>query len=115
MEGFWTVQFAGVQGWDSGVVTLVNGQVLGGDSGFMYIGTYAQQGSMLIAKIHVKQYVPGVRNVMGQSEFDLELTGTLHGAVLNFTATIPMTTMKLTGTLTKRLDLATKASSQAAR
>ena len=115
MEGFWTVQFVGIQGWDAGVVTLVNGQVLGGDSGFTYIGTYTQEGNMMTAKIHVKRYVPGVRNVMGQSEFDLELTGTLDGGVLNFTATIPMTKMKLNGTLTKRLALATKASSQAAR
>jgi len=112
MEGFWTVQFTGIQGWGAGVVTLVNGQVLGGDSGFMYIGTYTEKGNTMNAKIHVKQHVAGVWNVMGQSELELDLDGTLNGNVINVTATIPRTPMKLNGTLTKRLDLTAKASSQ---
>ncbi len=65
MEGFWTVQFTGIQGWGAGVVTLVNGQVLGGDSGFMYIGPYTEKGNTMNAKIHVKQHVAGVWNVDG--------------------------------------------------
>jgi T3SS negative regulator,GrlR len=40
VEGFWTVQFTDIQGLGFGVVTLLGGQVFGGDSGFMYTGTY---------------------------------------------------------------------------
>jgi hypothetical protein len=92
---------------------LANGQVFGGDSGYMYIGTYTQQGNTMKAKVHVKQHTAGMQNVMGQKEFDLELDGTLNGNVISVTGTIPGTTMKLNGTLTKQRDLA-KASVQTA-
>ncbi len=40
MDGLWIVQFHGPQGVGGGVVVLTRGQVLGGDSGFTYHGTY---------------------------------------------------------------------------
>src|SRR5580658_7553248 len=65
MEGFWTVQFTGVQGWGAGVLTLIGGRLFGGDSGFLYTGTYTEQGNALTARVHVKRYVAGIANVMG--------------------------------------------------
>ncbi len=50
MEGFWTVQFQGVQGMGAGFITLIGGQLFGGDSGFLYKGTYTQQGDNLTAQ-----------------------------------------------------------------
>ncbi len=108
MEGFWTVQFTGVQGWGAGVITLIGGRVFGGDSGFLYTGTYAQQGNALTARVHIKQYNSGVPNVMGRNEFDLELNGTLQGNTLAGTGTIPGTQLRLNATLTKQADLPTK-------
>lgn len=105
MEGFWTVQFTGVQGWGAGVLTLIGGQVFGGDSGFLYTGTYTQEGNTLTARVHVRQYVPGVANVMGRNQFDLELTGTLQGNTITATGNIPGTPLRLNGTLTKQGDL----------
>lgn len=35
IEGLWVVQYEGTAGGDGGVVVLVNGQVLGGDSAFV--------------------------------------------------------------------------------
>jgi hypothetical protein len=109
MEGFWTVQFTGVQGWGAGVITLIGGRVFGGDSGFLYTGSYTEQGNALTARVHVKQYVAGIANVMGRNEFDLELTGTLQGNTLTATGTIPGTPLRLSGTLTKQGDLPTRA------
>jgi hypothetical protein len=109
MEGFWTVQFTGVQGWGAGVVTFLNGQVFGGDSGYMYIGTYTLQGNTVNAKVHVKQHAAGVANVMGRTEFDLQLSGTLSGNKIAVTGTVPGTPLKLQGTLTKQVDLTAKA------
>lgn len=109
MEGFWTVQFNGVQGWGAGVVTLIGGQLFGGDSGFLYTGTYSQQGSAFTAQVHVKQYMPGVANVMGRNEFDLGLTGTVQGNTVAATGSIPGTSLRLSGTLTKRSDLPARA------
>src|ERR1700683_941537 len=40
VEGFWIVQYEGVQGNGGGVVVFMKGRVLGGDTGFVYTGTY---------------------------------------------------------------------------
>lgn len=41
IEALWVVQYSGIQGFDSGVVVLTGGKVLGGDNGFTYVGTYS--------------------------------------------------------------------------
>jgi hypothetical protein len=105
MEGFWTVGFQGVQGWGAGVVVLIGGKVFGGDSGYMYTGTYTQRGNTLDARVHVKQYVQGVPNVMGRTEFDLNLTGTLNGSTITATGSIPGAQGQLRGTMTKQQEL----------
>jgi hypothetical protein len=102
MEGFYTVQFQGVEGWGDGVVTLIGGRVFGGDSGFLYGGTYQQDGGTLKAMVHVKRYVQGIPNVMGRDEFDLSITATQNGShTLIANGTIPGTPLRLTGTMTK--------------
>ena len=65
MEGFWTVQFKGVQGFGTGVVTYIGGRVFGGDSAVMFTGTYNLEGNAVTMKLHVKQMVPGLVTVMG--------------------------------------------------
>lgn len=102
MEGFWVVQFIGVEGWGAGVVTLVNGKVFGGDSGYLFMGTYTENGNSFGAQIHVKQHTGGIANVMGQSEFDLQLNGTLSGAVISFSGAIPGTQLQIKGELKKQ-------------
>ena len=93
----------------AGVITLIGGQAFGGDSGFLYTGTYTQQGNALTARVHVKQYVAGIANVMGRNEFDLELAGTLQGNIITATGRIPGTSLHLNGTLTKQAGLPVRA------
>jgi len=40
VEGFWIVQYEGAQGNGGGVAVFMRGRVLGGDTGFIYTGTY---------------------------------------------------------------------------
>jgi len=40
VDGFWIVQFEGLQGGGGGVAVLTKGQVFGGDSAYTYTGTY---------------------------------------------------------------------------
>ena len=113
MEGFWTIQFQGAQGWGSGVMTLIAGKVFGGDQGYIYLGDYDERGGAFIARIRVTKYALGVVNVMGQEEFELELKGIdMLGAArpqtLHFEGRIPGTESKLKGVLTKQSDLPTR-------
>lgn len=105
MEGFWTVHFNGVDGFGSGVVTLIGGQVFGGDSGFLYTGTYTDQANTLNARIHVQLYVPGASSVMGRDQFDLELAGTLNNNVITATGTIPGTPFQFRARLERQRNL----------
>jgi T3SS negative regulator,GrlR len=95
----------GVEGWGAGVVTLANGKVFGGDSGYLYSGTYTQSANTMNARVHVKQYVAGIQNVMGRSEFDLQLDGITNAGRMAVTGTIPGTPLRLHGILTKQGDL----------
>jgi T3SS negative regulator,GrlR len=105
MEGFWTVQFAGVQGIGGGALTLINGVLYGGDTSFLYRGTYTQQGNNITARVHVSRFAPGLPNVMGRDNFDLELNGTLQQDTITGVGTIPGTQLRLQATLTKQGDL----------
>jgi hypothetical protein len=109
MEGFWTVQFVGVQGWGAGVVVYIGGHVFGGDSAVMFTGTYDLQGNAVAIRMHVKQIAPELMNVMGRKEFDLDMSGTLDGNTLKLAGNIPGTELRLVANLTKQCDLPASA------
>jgi hypothetical protein len=114
VEGFWTVEFEGVEGWGIGVIFLIGGQLFGGDEGYLYMGSYAVQGGTFSARVHVRPFVSGIVSVMGRSEFDLELSGLdMVGAgrqpTLILQGKIPGTDQTLKGRLTKQADLPPRA------
>jgi hypothetical protein len=109
MEGFYTVQFVGVQGWGTGVAVYMGGHVLGGDSAVMFTGTYDRQGDAVTVKLHVKQIAPGLMNTMGRNEFDLELAGKVEGDKIKLAGNIPGTEERLKATLSKQSELPARA------
>ncbi len=111
MEGFWKVEFAGVQGFGAGVLTLIAGQIFGGDTSMLYRGTYAQQGNSFTAQLHVSRHtqVPGMQSVMGANEFELNLNGMQQGNSVTVSGSIPGTQLRLNATLTKLGDLPPRA------
>ena len=92
----------------------MGGQAFGGDSAFLYNGTYTQDGNTLKARVHVKRYVSAaampISNVMGRDEFDLEVTGTQQDNTITATGIIPGTQLRLAGTLRKQRDIPARAS-----
>ena len=109
VDGFWTVQFQGVQGWGSGVLTLIGGQLFGGDTSFLYTGSYTLNGNQLQARVHVSRFAQGLPNVMGREQFDLEISGQVQGNSANVVGTVPGTQQRLSATLTKRGELPPRA------
>ncbi len=47
IEGLWAVQYVGIQGNGGGVVVFIDGKVLGGDTGYTYVGTYTVRNETL--------------------------------------------------------------------
>ena len=56
LNGLWTVRFERAQAHASAIVVLLNGQLLGGDSGFFYTGSYEMFDEVFRARIAVTQY-----------------------------------------------------------
>ena len=74
IEGLWAVQYVGLAGDGGGVAVFENGKVLGGDTGYTYVGTYTIQNNTLKARVKVSNFLPSVPNVLGlQGDFDLEI------------------------------------------
>jgi hypothetical protein len=89
MDGFWIVQFEGIEGGGGGVAVLLRGNVYGGDSAYHYTGTYLAEGGVLTAKVLVHQFLPGIGNVLGiEGDFNLSLVGNLDGAAVTGTASL---------------------------
>jgi hypothetical protein len=88
-DGLWIVQFHGPQGVGGGVVVLTRGQVLGGDSGFTYSGTYELKDDVFKAKVHVKNFDSAIPNVVGiPGDFDLLVEGKMQGDNINGTGAL---------------------------
>jgi hypothetical protein len=67
LDGLWIVQYHGPGGVGGGVVVFTDGQVLGGDSAFAYVGRYDLSGNALKAKVTVTQFDPSITSVLGVS------------------------------------------------
>ncbi len=89
VEGFWIVQFEGVQGNGGGVVVFLKGRVLGGDSGFTYTGTYKTDEKTISGRVSVRSFLPGVVSVVGFSgNVELILKGTIDGKTIRGAASV---------------------------
>jgi len=74
IEVLWAVQYVGLQGEGGGVVVFVDGKVLGGDTGYTYVGTYSVQDGRLKARVKVNNFLPSIPNVLGLTgDFQLEI------------------------------------------
>lgn len=89
VEGLWIVRYYGPKGNGGGVVVLIRGQLLGGDSGFAYSGTYDLKDNLFSAKVLVKNFDPAIPNVLGVSgDFELLIEGKLQGDEISGTGAL---------------------------
>lgn len=83
LDGFWTVEFGSSNGFFGGGVLWFNdGLIRGGDSGYLYDGTYTpDDGPIFRAHIQARPFVQGYMNVFGipGQSFEMDLTGKVDG------------------------------------
>lgn len=90
VDGLWTVEFATSLGQGSGVATFVDGNVLGGDSSYYYVGRYSASGSSIKARLTVMHYSGPMSNVFGPlREIQLEIDGAFSGDLIMARGHIP--------------------------
>ena len=108
VEGLWIVQYEGMTGNGGGVAVFIRGKILGGDTGYTYVGSYQMQGDSLKARVMVRNFLPGVPSVLGVTgDFELNIDGTLDGDVIRGRGALPdpQQTVGIALKLTKRADL----------
>jgi T3SS negative regulator,GrlR len=89
VEGFWIVQFEGVQGNGGGVVFFIKGRIFGGDSGFVYTGTYETDEKTITGHVKVRNFLPDVPSVLGVSgDFELSLKAKVIGQKMEGSASL---------------------------
>jgi hypothetical protein len=83
IEGLWTAVFSSGPIAGAGVIYLTDGEAVGGDSQYFYIGSYTfdPQLHALRARLQVTAFVKGAVTVFGAPipSFTLELIGTVTG------------------------------------
>jgi hypothetical protein len=89
IDGLWIVQYHGPGGVGGGVVVFTKGHVLGGDSGFAYVGSYEQKGDVLKARVTATQFDPNVPSVLGvPGNHDLLIEGQVTSDTIDGTGAL---------------------------
>jgi hypothetical protein len=89
VEGFWIVQYEGMQGKGGGVVMFIKGRVFGGDTGYTYQGTYTTQGHAIRARVSVHNFIAGIPSVVGiAGDFELSIEWTVEGDIIRATGSL---------------------------
>lgn len=81
IEGLWSVRFLGVgdpsMDLNGGVVVLETSRILGGDSGYYYVGSLGDRGPAgWPLSLSVRRHDPTIISIFGDVD-TIELTGTL--------------------------------------
>jgi hypothetical protein len=79
-NGKYATWFRTPLGEGTGVVTLQDGKITGGDTVIAYTGSFSQAGDDFTADIATKRHTPGQPSVFGIDNVDLTLTGKSRGA-----------------------------------
>jgi hypothetical protein len=78
VEGLWTIKFiSSLNLWGGGVIVMTKERrILGGDTGYYYIGTYTVTGSQIKGDVDIIQFDPQSISVFGEtSDFHLTFDG----------------------------------------
>lgn len=87
-EGLYKAEFGTVIGRGIAVVSMRDGRIEGGDSGYLYAGTYVLSGAELSADLVVQHHTSGMHSLFGPlKEFDLALRGSVTRRQAHLTGT----------------------------
>jgi hypothetical protein len=84
-NGIYRVTFRSAQDQGKGIIVCKDGQITGGDSGFIYNGSYQSHNNHFQAKLHVQKDNPTFTSLFGPflNDFQVDLAG--QASELGFT------------------------------
>jgi hypothetical protein len=87
VNGKYSAWFKTPNGEGTGIVTLSNGVITGGDSFFEYSGSYEQKGDRVTAVVKTRRVCDGPPDVFGVDEVELRLEGRTRGEIATCSGT----------------------------
>jgi hypothetical protein len=89
IEGFWIIKFTAAQIYGSGVAVFSGGKVYGGETGFYYLGTYEADGSVVKARVLVRNFEPSIASGFGvPGDYEMDVSAILEGDTMTGTAVV---------------------------
>lgn len=89
LDGLWIVQFTGKEILGSGVAVFNNGKVLGGETGFYYIGNYESDGKVVKARVVIRNFDPAMPSGFGiVGDYEMDVSAMLQDNQMTGTAMI---------------------------
>lgn len=95
--GIYHIRFSSAQGdHGEGLAVFKDGTVNGGDQGYLYLGTFRQDGSQVTAWLRVKRWNKSAVSVFGPlAEFGLQVGGTVAADDSSFKVAGPVSENQL--------------------
>jgi large exoprotein involved in heme utilization and adhesion len=81
-NGSYSAWFKTPAGQGTGIVTLADGTISGGDSVIAYSGSYDQDGDRFIATVKTRRFCAGQPSVFGVDEIELKIEGRSTGVMV---------------------------------
>ena len=89
LDGLWILQIQPPPVSNGGIVVFINGKILGGDSGFTWVGTYTGNDQLIKGRVHVHNFDPNIKSVLGVTgDYDMYFSGNVQGETIIGTAMI---------------------------
>jgi T3SS negative regulator,GrlR len=89
IDGLWVLQYEGIQGSGGAALVFVNGEILGGDNGFTFIGTFAIKDGTISAKVKVQNYLKSVTSFFGfEGDYEVLVSGKVQDNLIHAKAEI---------------------------
>ncbi|HEY6251285.1 MAG TPA: GrlR family regulatory protein [Candidatus Angelobacter sp.] len=109
LNGLWIAQYVAIQGSGGGVVVLADGKLLGGETGYTYLGTYVEHDGAFAARVRVASFLPDILSIVGiQGDYELEIRARMisDGIIRGTASLVDHPGAGLAIKLTKKADLA---------
>jgi hypothetical protein len=87
VNGKYSAWFKTPVGEGTGIVTLSDGTIIGGDSFFEYSGSYEENGDQITATVRTRRVCDGPPSVFGFDEVELKLEGRTRGEMASCSGT----------------------------
>jgi hypothetical protein len=88
-DGLYKVDFYTVHGTGTGVIYAIGGKLRGGNSAFLFLGSYTDKGDKISVKVSTQRYHddPNFKPLFGNDMITLTLEGVANGDIIDFEGT----------------------------